>query len=401
MTTEDWNGINIKGGNPIINNPTFNIVFNPSPHNDLPSVDNQLAAVPLGKPIEVLYCCSDSKKDEQMRQHLEKHLKLLQREGVINTWHKGMIGAGKEWESETYNQLMTADIILLLISADFFFSEYNWKIVLTLAKQRHKERKARVIPVLLRRVDNWQVVFDNLKLKVLPEGEKPVTDWKPYDNAFESIAKGIRDLVEELTASPFSLKSYPQLRVGVNAVARTVVSASNLTASPLPRKLRYRRNEQAYIRTVKVAAVISLMGGFIGINHLRVLLKMPSFEPNLTSNSIQNITTPIGWIRLGIVNNASSRLFVGERLIQSSEPHLAPSIDSPVVPSIGSVVAVKNKVNLRKDRLKTSMPELLTKLQPGEKLVIVKLEPLVIHNANLPQKEVWAQVGRCDNRCDM
>jgi hypothetical protein len=329
-----------------------------------------------------------------MRQHLEKHLKILQRHGVITTWHKGMISAGKEWENETYKQLMTADIILPLISADFIASDYNWTVVLTMAIERHQAGTARVIPILLRRFDNWKVVFGNLKLKALPEGERPVTDWKPYDNAFESIAKGIREVVEELTASPFSLKSYPQLRVGVTAVARAFASVSTVTASVLPKKIKSRRRKQANLTTVITPVVIGV-GGIIAINHLPQILRMPSLVPNLTSNSIQNIT-PIGWIRIGVVNNASNSLSVEERLIQSSNPGLAPSVDSPVVPLIGEVVTVKNRVNLRKDRPKSYLPKSLALLKPGEKLVIIKVEPLVIP----PRKEVWAQVGRCTRSCD-
>jgi hypothetical protein len=351
--------------------------------------------MPPAKPIEVLYCCSDSEKDEEMRQKLENHLKILQRHGIITTWHKGMIGAGKEWESETYTQLMTADIILPLISADFIASDYNWDVVLKMAIERHKAGTARVIPILLRRFDNWKVAFGNLQLKALPEGERPVSDWKPYDNAFESIAKGIRGLVEELTASPFSLKSYPQLRVGVTAVARTLASVSTVTASLFPKKLKSRRRKQANLTTVITTGVIGLVGGTVAINQLPHILSMPSLAPNLTYNSIQNIT-PIGWIRIGVVNNASGSLSAGEPLIRSSKPQLAPSVDSPVVPSIGEVVTVKKLVNLRKDRPKSYLPKMIASLKPGEKLVIVKVEPLVIP----PRKEVWAQVGRCNRACD-
>ncbi len=333
-----------------------------------------------------------------MRQKLEEHLQILQRQGFITTWHKGMIGAGKEWESETYAQLMTADIILLLISSDFFASDYNWNIVLERAKERHRDRTARVIPVLLRRVDNWKGVFGNLKLKALPEGEKPVTDWRHYNNAFESIAKGIRNLIEELTASPFSLKSHPQLRVGVTAVARTLGAVSTVTTSLLPKKIKYRRRKKANLATIIIPVVIGV-GGIITINHLPHILSMPSLAPNLTSNSIHNIT-PIGWIRIGVVNNASSSLFVGDRLIQSSNPLLASSVDSPVVPSIGAVVTVKKPVNLRKDRPKAYLPESLGSIEPGEKLVIAKVEPLVRSDSNFRRKEVWAQVGRCDRSCD-
>lgn len=350
--------------------------------------------MPPAKPIEVLYCCSDSERDEEMRQKLENHLEILRRQGIITTLHKRMIGAGKEWENETYTQLMRADIILPLISSDFFASDYNWNVVLEMARQRHQAGTARVIPILLRRVDNWRVAFGNLKLKALPEGERPVTDWRHYDNAFESIARGIRGLVEELNASPFSLKSYPQLRVGLTAVRRTLASVSTATTSLLPKKFKPRRRQQANLTAAITSAVIGVGGGIITINHLPHILKMPSLAPNLTSNSVKNIT-PIGWIRIGVVNNASSSLSAGERLIQASNPILASSIDSPIVPTIGAVVTVRNPVNLRKDRPKPYLPKSIARLKSGEKLVIVKVEPLVIP----PRKEVWAQVGRCDRRC--
>jgi hypothetical protein len=201
VTTEDWKGINIKGGKLIINNPTFNIGVNPISPNDLPSVDTKIRSVSPAKPIEVLYCCSDSKKDEEMRQNLEKHLKILQRQGVITTWDKGMIGAGKEWESETNKQLMTADIILLLISVDFIASNWCWDVEVKSAMERHEAKQARVIPVILRRTDDWENNTPFRKLKPLPKDGKPVSEWGNRDKAFCNIAEGIRAAVEELTAS--------------------------------------------------------------------------------------------------------------------------------------------------------------------------------------------------------
>ncbi len=200
MTTEDWKGINIKRGKLIINNPTFNIGVNPIYRDGLPSVDIKLRSVSQAKAIEVLYCCSDFKKDEEMRQHLEKHLKILQRQGIINTWHKGLIGAGKEWESETNKQLMTADLILLLISADFIASDWCWDVEVKGSMQRHEAKQARVIPVILHPTDDWESAAFG-KLKPLPKNGKPVSKWRNRDEAFCSIAQGIRAAVEDLTAS--------------------------------------------------------------------------------------------------------------------------------------------------------------------------------------------------------
>ncbi|MBD1832457.1 toll/interleukin-1 receptor domain-containing protein [Cyanobacteria bacterium FACHB-472] len=134
-----------------------------------------------------------------MRQNLEKHLKILQRQGFITTWHKGMIGAGKEWESETDKQLMTADIILLLISVDFIASDWCWDVEVRRAMQRHEAKQARVIPVILRRTDDWESAPFG-KLKPLPDG-KPVSEWGDGDEAFYNVAQGIRAVVKELTTS--------------------------------------------------------------------------------------------------------------------------------------------------------------------------------------------------------
>jgi hypothetical protein len=40
------------------------------------------------KAIQVFYCCSDSNKDEDLRQRLEKHLSPLKRQKGITTWDK-------------------------------------------------------------------------------------------------------------------------------------------------------------------------------------------------------------------------------------------------------------------------------------------------------------------------
>jgi hypothetical protein len=112
-----------------------------------------------------------------------------------------MIGAGKEWESETYTQLMTADIILLLISVDFIASDWCWDVEVKRAMERHEAKQARVIPVILRRTDDWQNNTPFGKLKPLPKEGKPVSEWRNRDKAFCSIAQGIRTAIEEVAAS--------------------------------------------------------------------------------------------------------------------------------------------------------------------------------------------------------
>ncbi|KYC40225.1 TIR domain-containing protein [Scytonema hofmannii PCC 7110] len=134
-------------------------------------------------------------EDEDLRNELAKHLKLLERQKVIKAWYDRDITAGGEWKSEIEKQLNSAQIILLLISADFLYSEFCWSVELERAMQRHEAGEARVIPIILREVDWHTAPFG--KLQALPKNAQPVTGWSNRDQAFAEIARGITKVVKE------------------------------------------------------------------------------------------------------------------------------------------------------------------------------------------------------------
>lgn len=130
-------------------------------------------------------------EDEALRDKLANHLKLLERQGVIQSWHDHQILAGTEWKGQIDTNLENAQLILLLISSDFLASDYCYDIEMKRAMERHEAGEARVIPIVLRPVDNlWKAPFG--KLQALPTDGKPVTLWQNQDEAFTDIAKGIR-----------------------------------------------------------------------------------------------------------------------------------------------------------------------------------------------------------------
>lgn len=157
---------------------------------------DEVTSLPVAQAIEVFF--SYAHEDEKLRDELEKHLKLLQRQGVIKTWHDREISAGTEWAGEIDAHMDTANIILLLISADFLASDYCYDIELTRAMERHAAQEARVIPVILRDVDWKGTPFG--RLQALPKDALPVNNWPDRDQAFADIARGIRKAVEELTS---------------------------------------------------------------------------------------------------------------------------------------------------------------------------------------------------------
>ncbi len=99
-------------------------------------------------PVRVFY--SYSHADEDLRQELEKHLSLLQRQGIIAGWHDRKILPGSAWEEELDQHLEEAQIVLLLLSADFMASNYCYDREMQRALERHAQGEAQVIPIYLR-----------------------------------------------------------------------------------------------------------------------------------------------------------------------------------------------------------------------------------------------------------
>jgi hypothetical protein len=133
---------------------------------------------------------SYSHKDEDLRDQLEVHLTMLRRQGVISTWHDRRLIAGDSVKDAISDRLEAADIILLLVSADFLASEYCYGVEMACALQRHAAGEARVIPVILRPCDWRQAPFGNLLAS--PTDGKPVTKWALPDEAFLDIVNTIR-----------------------------------------------------------------------------------------------------------------------------------------------------------------------------------------------------------------
>jgi hypothetical protein len=151
-----------------------------------------------GRSIAVFF--SYAHRDAALRNKLAEHLRLLERQGIITGWHDRRITGGTEWAGAIDDHLRTAQIILLLISPAFLASDYCYDVELRLAMARHKAGEARVIPVIVRPVDWQSAPFGTLQ--ALPQDGRPVTRWRPQDEAFLDIARGIRSVAEELAYHP-------------------------------------------------------------------------------------------------------------------------------------------------------------------------------------------------------
>jgi hypothetical protein len=149
------------------------------------------------KPIELFI--SYSHKD---RKHLEKlrgQLRALEQSGSILCWWDGKIELGKNWQPQLIEALRRADIVLLLLTANFLESEYCVETELQLAREREKQGQIDLLPIWVDPVhfgDHWLGQLQAIKVN-----DKFVVQSRPASAAWESVAKQIDLKVECMRGS--------------------------------------------------------------------------------------------------------------------------------------------------------------------------------------------------------
>lgn len=156
----------------------------------------------------IVFCCY-AREDKELLQLTKKHLRPLEREGLIMLKADVDISPGWEWEPTISHYLDIADIILLLISPDFIDSNYCFDEEMKRAIERHEQGTARVVPVIIRPTTWHKMPFG--KLQALPQDAKPISISQNVDIALMSVAKGVRIIVQELTKgiTPDWKSAYP------------------------------------------------------------------------------------------------------------------------------------------------------------------------------------------------
>ncbi|MFB4204859.1 hypothetical protein KBTX_03206 [wastewater metagenome] len=172
---------------------------------------------------------SYSHKDEELRNELETHLALLQRQGVISSWHDRRITAGGDIHGSVSNHLEDSWIVLLLVSANFLASDYCYEKEMTRALEKHEEGTAVVIPVILHPCDWHSAPFG--RLRATPTDGKPVS---MHANQHEALAIIARDVREAANGFDGDTESSPMLAQGG-------VDADSRTSGPRSTNLRIKR----------------------------------------------------------------------------------------------------------------------------------------------------------------
>ena len=144
-----------------------------------------------------LYFCF-AVQDKKYLQSIEKHIVLLKKSGLIESWDRRELLAGNEIDQIVESKIENADIILLLISPDFFNTDYIYNYEMEVALERHNNNLSIVIPVYLRSVDYSDSPIS--KFQILPNKEKPISSkfWNNEDEAVLEVIKGLKEKIYEI-----------------------------------------------------------------------------------------------------------------------------------------------------------------------------------------------------------
>lgn len=191
---------------------------------------------------------SYSHKDELLRKELDAHLTPLIRESAIEIWHDRRIDAGDEWNEEIDGRMRTAEVFLLLVSPDFFASDYCYGREMSVALDRYNSGDVLIVPIVVRPVD-WKR-SPLARFQALPKDAIPLTSWDNRDLGWLSVVEGIRNVCEK-----FKVR---------HASGRV---SSNLKSTPISHVLggMIDRIEQMYNSDTSLAGLPS---GFVDLDRL-------------------------------------------------------------------------------------------------------------------------------------
>lgn len=138
---------------------------------------------------------SYSHKDESLRDELDAHLAVLRRLNIVETWHDRKLIPGQGWDQRIREMIYAADVILLLLSSDFFNSDYCYDEEMRIALERHERGEAVLVPVLARPCQ-WKQT-DIASIHGLPKDMRAVSLWEDRDLAWNDVAEAITKIARQ------------------------------------------------------------------------------------------------------------------------------------------------------------------------------------------------------------
>ncbi|MBL7787733.1 MAG: leucine-rich repeat domain-containing protein [Chitinophagales bacterium] len=170
------------------------------PSSDKKKVGTKIVSLNLNSPSIFI---SYAKEDLEHLQTLKKHLSpLLRNNDIQELWHDREILAGADWDDEIQYKLNNADVVFILVSADYFSTKKNyiWQNEMPRIIKRHKNKEALVIPIIVRdclwEEDKWLSQLQAVTAIGKENKGIPLLSADNQDEAFANAARQIQKAIE-------------------------------------------------------------------------------------------------------------------------------------------------------------------------------------------------------------
>jgi len=137
---------------------------------------------------------SYSHKNETFKDEFRTMIKPLEKEGKWKVWDDRWLLPGDNWNAEILRHLSEANVIVLMLTADFFNSDYIYDIEMSKAIQRHQSGDALVVGI---------VVSDCLweetplqKIQIIPKDGTPVERQPNRNEIWKTVATKIKETIQ-------------------------------------------------------------------------------------------------------------------------------------------------------------------------------------------------------------
>jgi len=143
---------------------------------------------------------SYSRKDLVWKDRVLKHLGALESAGEFTAWDDQRIKAGDAWLPEIEAAMSTAEVALLLVSADFLTSPFIKRIEIPRLLERRRAEGLRIIPVFVGPCA-WAAVGWLAELQARPRDGKALSELKRHkaEKELAALALEVRELLGKQT----------------------------------------------------------------------------------------------------------------------------------------------------------------------------------------------------------
>jgi len=172
---------------------------------------------------------SYAREDENFKDDLDKHFSPMIHNGKVSTWYDRKILPGKNWDDEINKALNEANVIIFLISANFFSSRYIYSHEYKIALERHKKNEALIISIIAREC-TWEKTSISKFQAALPKDVKSIATIKKedrdglYTTIVENILSAAKDFLHK---KPQSTSNSPPKPISTPHNANTKESREN------------------------------------------------------------------------------------------------------------------------------------------------------------------------------